>query len=317
MPGETGFSHRRFVIVGCTEGHLQPTVHRVTDRLSSLLPLLRAAATASILVVLAACSTSTTLSTARAPAPISTAERHASIVVDVNSREVLYSTRADELRFPASLTKMMTAYMVFEALETGRLSLDTQIPVSRNAASRPPSKLFLRAGSTIDVDTAIRALCTKSANDVATAVAEFLGGSEEQFARLMTLKARQLGMRSTTFRNASGLPDPAQVTTARDMAVLGMALRSRFPQHYRYFSETELTYNGKTIEGHNNILKRVRGADGIKTGYTRASGFNLVSSVGADGKRIVAVIMGEDSARQRDDLMESLIASTLPRARRG
>jgi len=276
---------------------------------------MRLAAVATLALLLAACSS--TLESARVPPPVSTAERHASIVVDVNSRQVLYSSHADEMRYPASLTKMMTTYMMFQALENGRLNMDTQIPVSRNAASKPASKLYLKAGSTIDVDTAIRALCTKSANDVATAVAEFLGGTEGQFAALMTQQARQLGMRNTSFRNASGLPDPAQVTTARDMAVLGMALRSRFPQYFRYFGETELEYNGRTIEGHNNILKRVRGADGIKTGYTRASGFNLVSSVGAGGKRIVAVILGEDSARARDNLMETMIYRYLPSARSG
>jgi D-alanyl-D-alanine carboxypeptidase len=276
---------------------------------------LRLIALLAMVSLTTACSTTAGLDIA--PLPTSTAPRYAAIVVDAQTREVLYSSRAEEPRYPASLTKMMTAYMLFNALKEGRVSLDTPIPVSRNAASKPPTKLYLRTGSTVDVETAIRALCTKSANDVATAVAEYLGGTEEQFAAMMTQQARQIGMRNTTFRNASGLPDPGQTTTARDMALLGMALRTHYPAQYRYFSLTEFEFNGKTINGHNDILKRVRGADGIKTGYTRASGYNLVSSVGADGRRIVAVVMGEDSARRRDDLMEMLIARFLPEAKRG
>lgn len=305
------------MIVASRKGHSCTHMDHLVRPLSDIRAVLRLATFGILAFLLAACSSTAGLESARSPTPVSFAPRHASIVVDAHTRQVLYSTRADEPRYPASLTKMMTLYMMFQALENGRLTLDTQIPVSRNAASKPPSKLFLRAGSTIDVETAIKALCTRSANDVAAAVAEFLGGTEEQFAALMTQQARQLGMRGTVFRNASGLPDPRQTTTARDMAVLGMTLRNRFPQHYRYFSATEFNYNGKTINGHNDILKRVRGADGIKTGYTRASGFNLVSSVGADGKRIVAVVLGEDTARKRDDLMEALIARYLPRAQRG
>ena len=268
------------------------------------------------LFLLAACSTSSVLSTSRAPVPTSESPKYAAIVVDAHTRRVLYSAHADEIRYPASLTKMMTLYLLFEAVESGRIPRDAQIPISANAAARPASKLYLKAGQTIDLDTAIKALCTKSANDVATAVAEYLGGTEERFAAMMTATARRLGMRDTVFTNASGLPDPGQRTTARDMAALGMALRTRFPRYYPYFSLREFQFNGKTITGHNDILRRVRGADGIKTGYTRASGYNLVTSVNADGKRIVAVVMGEESSTKRNDLMEQLIQRFLPRASR-
>lgn len=264
-----------------------------------------------MLVVLAACSTTSTL---EVPVPRSESPRYAAYVVDANTRQVLYAHSANETRYPASLTKMMTVYMMFEAIDAGRMSKSTQIECSAGAARQPPSKLGIKSGQTIDADTAIRALVTKSANDVATAVAEHLGGSEDRFAGMMTAKARQLGMSGTVFRNASGLPDPAQRTTARDMAVLGMALRSRFPHHYHYFSQISFDYNGRAVRGHNEVLKSVAGADGIKTGYTRASGFNLVTSVNRGGRRVVAVVMGEDSAKQRNAHMEQLIARFLPQA---
>jgi D-alanyl-D-alanine carboxypeptidase len=189
-----------------------------------------------------------------------------------------------------------------------------QLPVSANAARRPPSKLGLKAGQTIDVRTAVMALCVKSANDVATVVAEYLGGTEERFAAMMTAKARQLGMNGTVFANASGLPDTGQRTTARDMAVLAMALRARFPHHYHFFSNQKFAYAGKTINGHNNLLGKVPGVDGLKTGYIRASGYNLATSAGRGGRRIVAVVMGGKSAKGRDQHMQELIAAYLPRA---
>ncbi len=261
-----------------------------------------------------ACSTSDVLRSTSRPIPTSASAKYAAIVVDANTGRVLHADQADARRFPASLTKMMTVYMLLEALQQGRTGPATQIPVSAYAAGRPPTKLHFKAGQTIDVDTAIRALVTKSANDVATAVAEHLGGSEERFASMMTARARQLGMGSTVFRNASGLPDAGQVTTARDMATLSLALRRQFPAQYGYFGRTSFAFRGRTVKGHNKVLETVRGADGIKTGYTRASGFNLATSVRRDGKSIVAVVMGGDSAGQRDALMAQLIETFLPKA---
>lgn len=242
------------------------------------------------------------------PAP---AQKYAAIVVDARTGATVFEVNSTSPRYPASLTKMMTLYLLFEALESGRITKDTQIPVSANAASQPPTKLRFRPGETIDVDSAIRALVVKSANDVAVAVGEYLGGSEEGFAATMTAKARQIGMRSTTFRNASGLPNDGQQTTARDMAVLGLALRARFPQHYHYFSDTDFMFRGRLVRGHNEMLGHVRGVDGIKTGYIRASGFNIVTSYDADGKRFVVVVMGADTARQRNAHAEALLERAL------
>ncbi|QDZ02450.1 D-alanyl-D-alanine carboxypeptidase [Nitratireductor mangrovi] len=264
-------------------------------------------------VAVTACSTSETLRSAAPTSKAAASSKYAAIVMDGYSGEVLFARNADSPRYPASLTKMMTLYLLFEALEDGRLSRSSQITFSPYAASRPPSKLGFKAGQSIDVDTAIRALAVKSANDVATAVAEHLGGSEAQFAQMMTAKARQLGMVSTVFRNASGLPDSSQRTTARDMARLSMALRSRFPGYYPYFSQTKFTFRGRTINGHNKVLETVRGADGIKTGYTRASGFNLATSVSRDGRRLIAVVMGESSATQRNAHMADLVATYMPK----
>lgn len=254
----------------------------------------------------AACSTTEPLavnSKAAPPLP----SRYSAIVVDASSGSTLYQAASGESRYPASLTKMMTLYMLFEALDQGRVSKETPIPVSANAAGQAPSKLGLKAGQSIDVDTAIRALAVKSANDVACAVGEYLGGSEAAFAQAMTSKARALGMNGTTFRNASGLHDPAQRTTARDMAALGMRLRRDFPHHFAYFGQRSFAYNGRFVRGHNRALDMIPGATGIKTGYTKASGFNLVTSVERDGKLLVAVVMGEDSARVRDERMASLV----------
>ena len=218
--------------------------------------------------------------------------RYAAYVMDARTGQVLFSRNADERRYPASLTKMMTVYMIFEAMNARRISTKTAIPFSKNASAEPPTKLGVKAGGSITVDTAIRALVTRSANDVATAVAEMLGGSEAGFARMMTAKARQLGMNSTQFRNAHGLPNSAQHTTARDMAILGVALREHFPQYYDYFSTRSFKYGKQTISTHNRMFGRIKGVDGIKTGYTRASGFNLVTSVEDNGRRVVAVVPG-------------------------
>ena len=243
--------------------------------------------------------------------------KYAAYVIDANNGQVLFARNADARRYPASLTKMMTLYLVFEALEAGRISKTSRIPVSAKAAAEPPSKIGLRAGSSITVENAILSLVTKSANDVATAVGEFIGGSEANFARMMTAKARQLGMNSTQFRNAHGLPDNAQYTTARDMAILGIALREHFPRHYSYFSTRSFQLGKARYGNHNRLLGRIEGVDGIKTGYIRASGFNLVSSVKTNGRSIVGVVMGGKTGRSRDDHMAALIREYLPKASRG
>ncbi|MEX3009137.1 D-alanyl-D-alanine carboxypeptidase [Hoeflea sp. TYP-13] len=242
--------------------------------------------------------------------------KYAGIVIDAKTGKTLYASSADSLRYPASLTKMMTLYLVFEALESGRISKKTRIRVSKNAAAEPPSKLGLRSGQTISVEQAIYALVTKSANDVSTAVAEHLGGSESGFAKKMTAKAQALGMKKTTFRNAHGLPNSRQKTTARDMSRLGIALREHFPQHYHYFSTRTFKYGKSRYGNHNRLLGSVKGVDGIKTGYTRASGFNLVSSVRKDGRSIVAVVMGGKTGASRNKHMRNLIARYLPKASR-
>lgn len=269
----------------------------------------RSLAALLVLVFLAGCTAATPPERVLAvPAP---PQKYAAIVVDARTGKTLFEANSTQPRYPASLTKMMTLYLLFEALESGRITRDTQIPVSAHAASQPPTKLRFKPGETIDVDSAIRALVVKSANDVAVAVGEYLAGSEEAFAAAMTDKARRIGMRATVFRNASGLPDDAQHTTARDMAVLGMALRKHFPQYYSYFSATDFMFRGRLVRGHNDMLGRVRGVDGIKTGYIRASGFNIVTSYDADGRQIVVVVMGADSARQRNDHAEALLQRAL------
>ena len=242
--------------------------------------------------------------------------RYAAYVIDAKTGEVLFARNANDKRYPASLTKMMTLYLTFEALEAGRVSKGSKIPVSRNAAGEEPSKLGLKPGSTITVDQAIQALVTKSANDAATAMGEFIGGSEKNFARMMTAKARQLGMSRTQFRNAHGLPNSEQYTTARDMAILGIALREHFPNYYSYFSTRSFQFGKHRYGNHNRLLGRVEGVDGIKTGYIRASGFNLVTSVKRDGRSIVGVVMGGQSGRSRDAHMAELIAAYLPKASR-
>ncbi|WP_244506374.1 D-alanyl-D-alanine carboxypeptidase [Pararhizobium polonicum] len=251
--------------------------------------------------------------------PAAFAAQYAGIVVDAKTGKVLYSEDADSLRYPASLTKMMTLYLTFEALEAGKISKNTPVPFSKNASAEPPSKLGVRPGNSITVEQAIMALVTRSANDAATALGEMLGGSEERFARIMTNKARALGMTRTTYRNANGLPNDAQMTTARDQARLGMALRQHFPQYYSYFSTRSFQFGKQTIGNHNRLLGNVRGVDGIKTGYTRAAGFNLVTSAQADGRSIVGVVMGGKSGGARDAQMRALVAKYMPAAssRRG
>ncbi len=257
------------------------------------------------------------LSLSVSPAIAQQNSRYAGIVVDVKTGKTLYSAAADELRFPASLTKVMTLYIVFEELEAGRLRMDTPLKVSAYAAARPPSKLGLRPGSTIQVKDAILALVTKSANDVAAVVAENIGGSEARFADRMTRTARQIGMSKTTFKNPHGLPNAGQRTTARDMATLGRAIQDRFPKHFELFKTRSFTYQGRTHGNHNRLLGAVPGVSGIKTGYINASGFNLVTSVERDGRQIVAVVMGGTTGRSRDAQMVKLINEYMPKASRG
>jgi len=254
------------------------------------------------------------LATAMSMGAATANSKYAGIVIDAKTGKTLYANDADELRYPASLTKMMTLYMVFEALEARSIRLDTRIVFSANAAKEPPTKLGVRAGKSITVEQAIYALVTKSANDASTAVAEHLGGSEANFARMMTAKARSLGMSRTTFRNAHGLPNSKQVTTARDMARLGIALREHYPRYYKYFATRSFKFGGTRMSNHNRLLGTVRGVDGIKTGYTRASGFNLVSSVIDRDRSIVAVVMGGRTGASRNAQMKDLIARYLPKA---
>lgn len=231
----------------------------------------------------------------------------AAMIVDANSGQILMQDRVDEMRHPASLTKMMTLYLTFDALRAGRLGLQQSLPVSAHAASRAPTNLALRAGQTIKVEDCILGLVTRSANDAASVLAEALGGSEERFAQMMTLKARQLGMTRTRYTNASGLPDVQQVTTARDQAVLGLALQRDFPQYYPYFSTRSFTFRGRTYPNHNRLLASYAGMDGMKTGFVRMSGFNVVTSAKRGGVRLVGVVMGGSSAAARDRRMASLM----------
>lgn len=240
--------------------------------------------------------------------------RYAGIVVDLDNGEVLYAENADAPRYPASLTKMMTLYLTFEALENGELSLNQPLPVSAQAAAMPATKLWLSAGSSIPVDTAIRALAVRSANDVAVVIGEALGGSEQQFARIMTQKAQELGMSATTFKNASGLPDDQQITTARDMLTLSVRVMQDFPQYYHYFGLQEFTFRGTRHTSHNRLVRDYPGADGLKTGFIRASGFNVATTAVHGGRRLVAVVMGGFSAASRDTHMASLLDRGFMRA---
>ena len=233
--------------------------------------------------------------------------RYASIVVDAETGQVLHAANPDTQKYPASLTKIMTLYMTFEALETGRWKLNQKLKASKRAAGMSPSKLGLKAGDRITVKDAILALITKSANDAAVVIAESLGGTEIEFAKMMTAKAKQLGMKRTSFRNASGLPNRRQKSTARDMAKLAIALRRDFPKHYAYFSTQKFSYRGRTYRNHNKLLARYEGTDGIKTGYIRASGFNLVASVTRNNRRLIGVVFGGKSSRSRDAHMVKLL----------
>ena len=237
--------------------------------------------------------------------------RYAAIVVDGNSGAVIHAANPDALRHPASLTKIMTLYLLFERLESGKIKLDSELKVSDHASDQSPTKLGLREGSTIQVEDAIKGIVTRSANGAAVVIAENLGGDEDDFAELMTSKAKALGMSRTVYKNASGLPDNDQVTTARDQSILARAIQERFPRYYKYFSIRSFSYRGQMIGNHNHLLGSVEGVDGIKTGYTRASGFNLVTSLHRGNRFMIAVVLGGASAGSRDARMRTLISENI------
>ncbi len=239
-----------------------------------------------------------------APAP-----QYAAIVIHADTGDILLNKYIDQKRYPASLTKMMTLYVLFEELEAGRLNPDSMLTVSAQAAGQPPSKLGLAAGSTISVDDAIKALVVKSANDVAVTVAEGVAGSEWKFAQLMTTRARQLGMMNTTFKNASGLPNSKQMTTARDLATLSQRLIKDYPQYFPYFNTQDFAWNGRTYRTHNALVRTYAGADGLKTGYTQRSGFNLATTATRDGQRLIGVVLGGRSVRTRDAHMAEILTT--------
>ncbi len=245
--------------------------------------------------------------------PVHANPLHASIVIDANTGAVLHQSNADASRYPASLTKMMTLYMLFEALEQRKMTLDTRMPVSTHAASMPATNINLQIGDTISVRDAIPALIVRSANDVAAVVAEALGNTEVGFARMMTDKAYKLGMRSTTFRNASGLPNSEQKTTARDLVTLSARLMKDFPQHYHYFSTRSFSYKGTTYNSHNRMVRNTQGVDGLKTGFIRASGFNVATSAKRGNRRVIAVVMGGHTAAARDQQMAQLLNRSFTR----
>lgn len=234
-------------------------------------------------------------------------EKYTAIVLDAVTGETLYAKRADSPRYPASVTKVMTFYLTFEALASGRLRLSDQILVSPLAASQPPTKLGLRAGETISVEDAMHAMAVHSANDMAVALAERIGGTESRFAAMMTQKAQQLGMVNTRYVNANGLPDSRQISTARDIAILTRAILRDYPQYYGFFGQEEFTYRGKTMYNTNHLLGRMPGVDGLKTGFTNAAGYNLDASAMRNGKRLIAVVMGTSSGQVRNANVEGLL----------
>ncbi|WP_165217845.1 D-alanyl-D-alanine carboxypeptidase family protein [Affinirhizobium pseudoryzae] len=240
---------------------------------------------------------------------------HAAFLVDAKSGTVLESENAEELNYPASLTKMMTLYMTFEALHDGRLTWDTRLPISENANSKEPFKFAIGAGNTISVTEAVTGMIVLSTNDAAVAVAEKLGGSEAKFGEMMTAKARQLGMGHTVFRNPAGLPDPEQVTTAKDLAKLGLALMRDYPEEFKLFSQKRMVFRGMKLRGHNGVLNTYPGATGLKTGFTNASGYNLVTSVERDGHRLIGVVMGGKTAQERDEEMKAMLDRHLPQVK--
>ena len=260
----------------------------------------------AIALAVAAAGSAMAAGTSAKAEDLSENNRYAGIVVDAVSGEVMYSARADSARYPASLTKIMTLYMVFDALERGDIKPDDMITISSHAASQAPVKVYLRPGDEIDVDTAMRLAAMYSANDMAVALAEKVAGNEQRFAAMMTVKAQELGMTHTHFVNANGLPDPRQISSARDLAILARAVMRDFPQYYSYFDLNSVTYRGRTYYNH-NPLHGMPGVDGMKTGYTNAAGQNLVASQVKDGHRLIAVMLGADSKEQRRDTVTELL----------
>lgn len=256
------------------------------------------------------------LAVVTAPAEAAVKRAYAGIVIDAKTGKTLYSRSADELRYPASVTKVMTLYVLFEELEAGRLTLNSKLSVSKHAAAAVPTKLGLKAGSTITVENAIKSLVTLSANDIARVIAENISGTESEFAVRMTRTAKALGMSSTKYRNASGLPDSGQVTTVRDQARLGVAIYQHFPKYYEYFQTTSFKYGSRTYGNHNRLLGK-SGIDGIKTGYIRASGYNLLTAARKNGRHIVVAAFGYDSGATRNAKVYSLVQSYMPKARSG
>ena len=246
----------------------------------------------------------------------SSSTKYAAIVVDARSGEILYAKRADAPRYPASITKVMTLYLTFEALSTGKLSLDDRIVFSPHAAAQAPTKLGVRAGDSISVAEAIQAMCTLSANDAAVAMAERLGGTEQRFAALMTLRAQELGMQNTHFANANGLPDSRNLSSARDIAILSRAAMRDYPQYYGFFSQTSFSFRGRMIGNHNHMLTEVPGVDGLKTGFTNASGFNIAISGVRDNRRLIVVVLGGPNRIARDRAAESLLMTGFEVVRR-
>ena len=289
-----------------------PEKGAVTLRVGSalLIPALAAALALSATPAAASIRHHRNLRVAAIPAGATDPDKDAALVLDGATGKILYSRNADATRHPASLTKMMTLYMLFEQLKNGQMTLATPLPVSEHAAIQHRTKLYLRPGTTIPVESAIRAIVVCSANDVAVAISEAIGGSEDHFAEMMTQKARQLGMTHTFYHNASGLPDDLQVTTASDLSILARHLAYDFPQYFPYFSTETFTWHGETHKSTDHLLGVYPGADGIKTGYTGASGFNLVSSVVRDGAHVIAVVMGGRTARRRDMEMVGLLDHT-------
>jgi D-alanyl-D-alanine carboxypeptidase len=272
-------------------------------------PIRRAARIAFALGLAVALVAPPVVASAQAPyLHVSTDEpKYTAIVMDARTGEVLYAKRADSPRYPASITKIMTLYLAFEALASGRLHGADMLVVSPHAAAQAPTKLGLRAGDTIDVEDAMHAIAVKSANDMAVALAERIGGTESHFAAMMTLKAQQLGMMNTQFVNANGLPDSRQISTARDIAILSRAVVRDYPQYYGFFSQEQFTYRGQTMNNHNGLLGRVPGVDGLKTGFTNAAGFNLAASAMRNGNRLIAVVMGSSSGAARNANVEGLL----------
>jgi D-alanyl-D-alanine carboxypeptidase len=233
--------------------------------------------------------------------------RYASIIVDAQSLDIIHARQIDEIRYPASLTKVMTLYLTFDAIANGQLNLNDRLTVSATAAATAPTKLGLRKGQTISVDTLIRAVAVRSANDAAVVLAEHLSGTEHDFAVLMTAKARQLGMQKTTFKTANGLPHPEQLTTARDMAKLANAVLSNHGRFYHYFGLMSFEYRGRTYENTNKLLRQRNDVDGFKTGYTRDSGYNLIVSAERNGRRLIAIVLGGASGASRNSHMSDLV----------